>query len=157
MKPKSIVRDHFLADHRRLESIFERLLDAFEVNDRDEMRHLWTDLEHGLLAHLEAEETYLYPAFIAASGVQAMHLLADHDRFRERLAELGAALDLHLVRLDVARAFIAELQAHAEEEDRFLYQWADQHFDEARRGRLISALSYLLEQREHAPQAGASA
>jgi len=139
----SLVRDHFLADHRRLESIFERLLDAFEANDREEMRSLWTDLEHGLLGHLEAEETYLYPAFIQECGARARDMLAQHDRIRQRLADLGAALDLHLVRLDAASAFISELRAHAAEEDQFLYRWADERFEASGRQRLVGALSYL--------------
>ena len=131
------LREHFLADHRRLESLFERLLDAFEAGDQIEMRRIWGLLEPALLGHLEAEELHLLPAFSRVDEQAARGLRGDHEDFRKRLAELGAALDIHIVRLEVARAFIEALREHARKEDDLLYRWADENIEPSKRARLV--------------------
>jgi hemerythrin superfamily protein len=135
------VRDRFLADHRRLESLLEELLAAVEANDRPEMSRLWGELESGLLAHLEAEETHMFPALLRVSERNARFLVQEHQHIRRRLAELGVAVDLHSVRLDSVRDFIHELRAHAASEDQLLYKWADTHLDEPHRASIIEALT----------------
>ena len=132
--------DHFLADHRRLETLLERLLAAFEANDREDIAKLWTAFEAGLLTHLEAEEKHLLPALQKASERDARVLIQEHRHIRTRLEELGVGIDLHIVRLTVARDFIHELRAHAKNEDRMLYKWSDAHLDEPERAAVITAL-----------------
>ncbi len=119
-------RDQFLADHRRLDVVLEQLLASFEANDRDGVARLWTEFESGLLAHLDAEEAHLVPALLRASERDARVILGEHKHIRLRLAELGVGIDLHTVRLESARHFIDELRAHAYNEDRLLYRFADQ-------------------------------
>jgi len=133
-------RDRFLADHRRLEVLLERLIAAFEANDREDIARLWAELERGLCAHLHEEETRFFPGLLQTSGRTARVLIQEHRHIRARLAELGVALDLHAVRLDVARAFIDELRAHARSEDRLLYPWADERIGECDGGSLVNAL-----------------
>ena len=124
--PKSTeIRTLFLADHRRLDALLERLISAFEANDREDVQALWTLFERGLLAHLEAEENALIPALRSTNPTEADALLREHAHFRDRLAELGAGIDLHIVRLETARAFAAELLKHADREDQILYRWRD--------------------------------
>jgi hemerythrin superfamily protein len=119
------IRALFLADHRRLDDLLERLIAAFEANDREDIQALWTLFERGLLAHLEAEENVLIPALRSTNPTEADALLREHDHFRGRLAKLGAGIDLHIVRLETARAFAAELLKHADREDQILYRWSD--------------------------------
>lgn len=133
------IRDRFTADHRRIEALLEKLLAAFEANDREDIQTLWTGFESSLLVHLEAEEKYLIPALLRARERDAHTILAEHRHIRGRLAELGTGIDLHIVRCDAARAFIEELRAHARREDT-LYQWADERLAEAERDSLIGAL-----------------
>jgi len=123
------IRERFLAEHQRLEDLLERLLAAFAANDREDIARLWTELESGLSAHLHEEETSLFPAVLRASDRTTRVLVQEHRHIRARLAELGMALDLHAVRLEVARAFIDELRAHARNEDRLLYACADDRAD----------------------------
>jgi hemerythrin-like domain-containing protein len=135
------IRDRFVADHRRLEKLLERLLAAFEVNDREDMARLWNGFDSGLLAHLEAEEAHLIPGLAGVRELEARELLDEHQRFRECLTELGVSLELHTIRLDSARAFMDELRAHAQKEDQLLYRWGDTHLGEQERESLFTALS----------------
>jgi hemerythrin-like domain-containing protein len=141
------LRQELLADHRFLEHQLEQLLAAFEANDQAEMQPLWTNFEARLTAHLDTEDQILVPALFQWQARDARTIVEEHKHIRRRLAELGAAVDLHLVRLDVLRAFIDELRAHAQAEDKLLYQWADQHFSEAEETSISSDLAQALEAR----------
>ncbi len=145
-----LVRNHFLADHRRLEALFDRLLAAIRSDDREQIASVWTEFDAGLGAHLEAEEKYLIPELARASAHDAQTILAENDQIRARLAELGTQVDLHMVRLDSARQFVQELRDHALHEDRMLYRWADEHVDETIRARLRDALSRPARRRRRA-------
>ena len=134
------VREAFPADHRRIERLLEQLLTAFEANDREVIARLWTGVEAGVLAHFEAEETHMIPDLLRRSPRDARGILAEHQHLRSRLAELGVALDLHLVRLETARNFVAELRAHAKNEDRVLYRSADEGLSEAAQQATVEAV-----------------
>jgi uncharacterized tellurite resistance protein B-like protein len=135
------VRDRFLTDHERLEAVLEQVLAASGANDHEEMSRLWTEFHASLLRHLEAEERHLISALYRVCERDARVLVQEHRHIRTRLIELGAALDLHLVRLNSVRDFIDELRAQAKSEDRLLYQWADAHLDEPGRTSVIDALA----------------
>ena len=117
-------------NHARLDRIYEQLIEALAAN-APEARELWTALDHGLLAHMEAEERFVLPAFARVDRDEAVALLREHGKLREQLLELGIAVDLHFIRLDQGRAFIETLRAHAGREDRLLYRWADERLDAA--------------------------
>lgn len=135
-----VIRQAFLADHRRLEALLDDLLPAFEANDREEISRLWTLVEAGVLAHFDAEETHLIPDLLRKSACDARVIVREHQHLRSRLAELGVAVDLHLVRLETARHFVAELRAHAMSEDRLLYRGSDAHLDAATQRATVEAL-----------------
>ncbi|MBL0215264.1 MAG: hemerythrin domain-containing protein [Myxococcales bacterium] len=116
------------SDHARLETVFERLLDAMELGAPD-ARALWTELDRGLLSHLEAEERYVLPAFATVDRLAAREILRDHAQIREQLLELGVAMDLHMLRYEHSQEFIRVLRSHAAREDKLLYQWADTRLD----------------------------
>ena len=138
--PSQAIRDRFLADHRRLEDLFEQTLDAFERGAREELSELWTRFELELERHMGAEERFLLPAFARANADEAEAILADHKEFRCRLTEIGVGVDLHIIRLAVASKFIDHLRAHAHREDKLLYQWGDEHLDHGARLSLLGAL-----------------
>jgi hemerythrin-like domain-containing protein len=141
------IRAHFIDDHRRLESVMDRLLEAFAADARDEVASLWTMLDAGLSAHMEAEEAHLIPRLRATSEKSARRLLDDHEHFRARLMELGAGIDLHIVQIDTARAFIDELRQHARLEDEMLYTWSDAQLGEVERVSIIDSLAALVRQK----------
>jgi hemerythrin-like domain-containing protein len=112
--------------HHDLRELLTRLLAAMEANARDDVRSLWTELDHGLLAHMEAEERFVLPAFAHVDQEEARELLREHGVLRDELLKLGIAVDLHSVRYEWSREFAAALERHAEREDRLLYRWADE-------------------------------
>jgi len=116
--------NYMLRSHRELEDRYTRLLDAMN-NDTPDLRDRFTELEHGLLTHMEAEERYVLPSFARVEHDEAIDLIREHGAIRERLLELGVALDLHLVRYQRARDFIELLRAHAARETKMMYRWVD--------------------------------
>jgi hemerythrin-like domain-containing protein len=137
----SQVRDRLVQDHERLERVLEQVLAAFEANDREGVATTWAKFDTELLTHLDAEETFLIPTLFRANPRAARSIMEEHRHIRSRLTELGAGVDLHIVRLATARAFIDELRAHARHEDNLMYQWADQNVEESARGLLLQALA----------------
>jgi hemerythrin superfamily protein len=137
---ESRIRERFLADHVQLEELLEEVLRAFEADDRERIASLWNQFDARLLAHLAAEEKYMIPPLLRVDPPGARAILEEHEHIRARLTELGAGVDLHIVRLGTARAFIDELRAHANHEDKVLYQWADAHLGESDRATLLRAL-----------------
>lgn len=127
-------------DHHELASLFERLRDAFAADAREDTQTLWTELQRRLGAHLDAEETLLFPRFKEVDPKEVDALLAEHVRLRAQLEELGVGVDLKLVREPVAKAFLDTLDAHAKREDALLYRWADEAADEATRRALAKRL-----------------
>jgi hemerythrin-like domain-containing protein len=138
--PEFKVKEQFLADHRKLEELFQRVLNAFESGDRDEVAALWTEFDERLSAHMTAEEEFLVPGLMRTNERAARAILEEHRHFRSRLAELAAEVDLHVVRLTTARSLIDELRAHASHEDRALYTWADHALGEGKRASALAAL-----------------
>ncbi len=143
----ALLHDVLLADHRRLEALLERLLAAFVANDNMQMSSLWTELERGLLAHMETEEAQLLGRLEGPSPAVAEALLADHQRIRQQLAELGVAIDLHAIRLETARSFFDDLRAHSDREEQVLYRWADELLDAGERSAIVDGLRARLETR----------
>jgi hemerythrin-like domain-containing protein len=129
-----------LVDHERLEELMNEVLDSFEENDWPTVADAWTRFDADLRAHLDAEERYLVPSLLRADEPVARGILEDHRQFRRRLLELGAGIDLHIVRLGAAKEFVDALRAHAQREDEKLYRFADEHVDEFERRSLLAAL-----------------
>lgn len=118
------IQQRLLDDHVELDALFSKLMDAFNANAREDTQSLWTDLERRLERHFAVEERYLFPKFSALDATETRALQDDHSRLRRRLGELGAGVDLKLVRAEVARDFIDTLRAHATRENELLYRWA---------------------------------
>jgi hemerythrin superfamily protein len=135
------IRDRFTADHRRLESMIQHVIDVVTSDDRKEISELWDVFDAGLTAHLAAEEKHMFPVLMRRSERDAKALLEEHKLIRERLAQLDAAVDLHVLRLESVREFIDELQAHAAHEDALLYQLGDEVLPETKRSSVLELLS----------------
>ncbi|HVW24454.1 MAG TPA: hemerythrin domain-containing protein [Polyangiaceae bacterium] len=134
------VREPLLADHERLESLFQQVISAFEAGSREDVDAIWSRFDRELLEHMEAEERCLVPWLFRADQRAARSIIQEHRLIQSRLVELGESVDLHTIRLDVARTFIDELRAHAKHEDRVLYSWADEHVPEEDRRSLLGSL-----------------
>ncbi len=125
--PPSPVREQFLVDHRRLEDLASRFLAAVEAGDHAALIERWDELDAGVSAHLEVEDTVLVPILLRVSERDARAIVQEHRHLRTRLIELRKAVDQHAIRSDVARAFGDELRAHCGHEDNVLYRFADNH------------------------------
>jgi hemerythrin superfamily protein len=119
----------YMADHHaRLDRLFDTLLDAMRAGAPD-LRDIWSELDRGLMAHMEAEERYVLPAFARVDRDEAMALLREHGKIREQLLELGVAIDLHVIRWPRSEEFVRMLRSHAAREENLLYRWADAQLD----------------------------
>ena len=123
-------RHLLLDDHVRLLRLFDDVLERFRADDREQTRAAWTMFESSLVAHLEAEEHELLPAFRKVDPDEARALYSDHAWFRKRIEEMAVAVELHIIRADVAGTFIETLTAHSHREDRGMYAWAETALDE---------------------------
>lgn len=115
--------------HDRLDKIFGDLVRAFDVGEREQAARLWNGFEAELAAHFELEERRIFPELACAAPAEAAALECEHDRIREKVAELGVGLDLHLTRADAVAKLLFELKAHADREEALLYRWADVSLD----------------------------
>lgn len=132
MKATAKRQDHHEAElfvfmhgsHQTLERLFEKLILAVTADDRIEMHAIWEQVESKLLAHLEAEERFVLPAFAKSDRKEATELVREHGKIRELLLELGVAIELHYARLAPFQLFMGMLREHAQREETLLYRWA---------------------------------
>src|SRR5690349_12411328 len=90
------VSDRFRVDHQELENLFQRLLAAFEADDREQVAGLWTQFDDQLNAHMDAEERYFIPSLVVTNERAARAILQEHKLFRTRLMEFASQVDLHV-------------------------------------------------------------
>ena len=109
-----------------------------------QMQDTWSELDSRLATHLEAEERYMIPALRRWREREARAIVEEHKHIRRRMAELGQAIDLHTVRHETVCTFIDELRAHAQAEDKVLYQWADTQLSEPAKESVFSHLADAL-------------
>lgn len=107
--------------HDYLRELLERVLAAMAANARQDVCALWSELDHGLLAHMEAEERFVLPVFAHVDPEEARALLREHGLLREQLLQLGIAVDLHAARYESSREFAQLLERHAGREENLLY------------------------------------
>lgn len=147
MTRQQSIRSRLFSEHDELQGLLQQLRNAAEKADEPTLVRVWGDFESKLLAHLDAEESYLLPAFEQAHPEEAQKIRDEHARIRKLVAELGVRAELHCLRLQTVEALVDELRQHANEEDRWFYQWADETADEPTRARLFEHLAQGAEER----------
>ena len=133
------VTDPLVREHARLESLLDRAVAALGEGDERERARAWGELESELLAHMDAEERLLLPLFHRVSPRGAAIVGQEHRHIRARLAEVGASIAAGRPDRALARAFAAELRAHARSEERLLYRWAEVDLGPAERESVLVA------------------
>ena len=136
----SPIGERLTGDHREIEGLLDSLARAAEDADREALLPLWSDLERRLIQHMDAEERYLLPLIEASHPAEAKRTLLEHARIRDRLCELGLAVELHAVRRTDIQALIEVLRAHAEYEDKVLYVTAGGKASAAVEHRVVATL-----------------
>lgn len=140
-------------DHERLDALIEKLLDPVHANDAEAIDRVWGDFEHGLLAHLEAEEHHLLPALERVDTAEAASIRSDHATLRRLVAEVGAGVELHVVREHTVRRLMQFLRAHAAMEEHSLYRWAERGAPAASKASVVERLREALHVRKRATEA----
>lgn len=115
--------------HEHIRELLDRVTAAMAADAPDDIGPLWSRLEDELRSHMEVEERCMLPAFAHVDANEARTLLREHGEIRERLLELGVAVDLRYVRYHSSRAFAELLEHHTAREERLLYRWADKALD----------------------------
>ncbi|MGA8049685.1 MAG: hemerythrin domain-containing protein [Burkholderiales bacterium] len=120
-----------LQHHRYCDRCFASAIAAAAASDWDTFARQLAALEHALERHIAFEESELFPAFEAASGLRqgpTEVMRAEHAEMRELLAALGAAqpgIDPQGCRAELEH-LRAMLQEHNVKEEAVLYPACDQ-------------------------------
>lgn len=113
-------------DHLALDALCDDIANRAACGDWAVLDAGWTRLEATLLEHFSFEERFLFPRFAVTHPDEDAALRAEHDALRRQLAELGIAIEIHALREDTVREFLAAVRAHAAREDALFYAWVDE-------------------------------
>jgi hemerythrin-like domain-containing protein len=123
----SDLKQRLSADHAELEQQLQSLAQAVDADDpaRD-LCHCWAAFEAVLRDHLDTEEHCIFPVVAFAHCAEVEMLRVEHQLIRKTLAELGLAVELHILRKAAVDELSVLLARHAARENRSLYDWLDQ-------------------------------
>lgn len=122
----SLPLGHLMGQHyREIEETCLAVLGAGLADDPRDLVQCWSAVEHQLVDHMMAEERFLLPSYQRTDPETAQALRDQHARLRDRASEIGIAIQLHTIRCEQLEDFVAELRAHARDEEASLYRWAD--------------------------------
>lgn len=127
-------------DHRHIATLLERLLMHLRTDDRGAAREAWDRVERALLAHLDAEESWLFPGLSAIAPSEAQLLSDEHAELRRIMGELGLAFDRNVMGSVAVEAFSVRLADHSEREAVVLYPLAERRLEVARARALFAHL-----------------
>jgi hemerythrin-like domain-containing protein len=117
-------------DHRRLDAIFRKTGELAAAGSFAEAEAVFSGFASGLSRHIAMEETVLFPAFEAKTGMTegpTAVMRREHTEIRRLLSTIAAALaasdgsafDMERVRL------LEVLEAHNQKEEGILYPMSD--------------------------------
>ena len=115
--------------HAELDQRVATLLTTSDGGDCHELANAWGLFERELLRHFELEEEHLFRGYALERPEEVTALKQEHEALRRDLLALGIRADLHCLRAEAVKGFIAELRAHAAREEEALYRWAKTHVD----------------------------
>ncbi|HVH46546.1 MAG TPA: hypothetical protein VM925_29595 [Labilithrix sp.] len=131
------LRDRLLAEHAGIEFLLDEVIVAVEGGASAVVP--WKRFSSALLAQIDAEDGHLVTAL--PDDRSARLLRHEHCYLRGRHSELGRAADRDELDAGALRDFRDVLRAHARNDDRLLYCWAETHLDERRRDIVFGALT----------------
>jgi iron-sulfur cluster repair protein YtfE (RIC family) len=125
--PTQILPDH----HRHCDGLFAAAEDAALRGDWDAATPAFERFNAQMIAHFDAEESLLFPAFEAASGMTAgptRMMRHEHDQMRGLLAQLATACDARDSQEygGAAETLLMLMQQHNMKEENILYPMCDQ-------------------------------
>ena len=125
--PTQVLPDH----HRHCDNLFAAAEDAALRGDWTAAAPAFERFNAQMIAHFDAEETLLFPAFEAATGMRAgptQMMRHEHDQMRGLLAQLAAACDAQDSQEygGAAETLLMLMQQHNMKEENILYPMCDQ-------------------------------
>jgi hypothetical protein len=126
------LRDAFLEEHETLSTLLDEIVGSAE-RERDAR---WPCFVDALVAKLDAEDE-LVSAMPWEGGARV--LVQEHRFIRERLTELVEVARRSPLGAGALKNFSDILRAHARNDDRILYRWADQSLSDERCSKVVGA------------------
>lgn len=126
------LRSAMLDEHLELEGIFGFLLRSCRANAREDAAAAWIELDERIQRHFKFEERVLFPRFAKVDPLKVERLLEVHAQVRRLVAQMGAEVDLHLLRLSNVDDFVELMRRHAHRENELLYRLAEQNLERSR-------------------------
>jgi iron-sulfur cluster repair protein YtfE (RIC family) len=125
--PSQILPDH----HRHCDELFAAAEDAALRGDWAAAAPAFERFNTQMIAHFDAEESLLFPAFEAATGMTAgptRMMRSEHDQMRGLLSQLAAACDARDSQEygGNAETLLMMMQQHNMKEENILYPMCDQ-------------------------------
>lgn len=115
--------------HAELDQRINGLLTTADGGDGHDLANAWGLFERELLRHFEMEEQHLFRGYALEQPEEVIALKQEHEALRRDLLALGIRADLHCLRAEAVKGFIAELRSHAAREEEALYHWAKAHVE----------------------------
>lgn len=112
-------------DHERLEIGARHVLECVLFGRADVVEHAFARFSRELVAHLEAEELDILPAFERERPASASLLRDEHATLRATLELLGEQVAHRAAKPATVRKLVSLLREHAAREEAELYPWAE--------------------------------
>ncbi len=108
-------------DHRKVEELFRHLLDEFEPD-----REIFTQIRQDLLAHMEGEERYFYPALKQGEDLTFLtnEAIVEHETARTLLNKIAKTSETSEMWLPHVKVLSQIVDMHIEEEESDVFKKA---------------------------------
>ena len=119
-------------DHRACDDAFVEFENMISNQNWSELKSSWDAFSQKTLHHFEMEETVLFPAFEAATGMSSgptAVMRTEHQQMRSLMQEIEQAIaseDANQCQ-GVAETLMLMIQQHNMKEEQMLYPMSDQH------------------------------
>lgn len=116
------------ADHRHLDHRFDEFIARTASGDWRDCDAIWDGFSSALEQHMTYEERSVFPAYerTSVSAAEVVHQLREeHKELRQRLANIGVAIQLHAARAEEMKELVSVLREHVERESQSIYPWLD--------------------------------
>ncbi|WP_324779223.1 hemerythrin domain-containing protein [Thiobacillus sedimenti] len=127
----STILDFLGSDHRACDDLFASAEAAAAQKNWDSARKLFAEFDAAMAHHLAMEETVLFPAFEARTGMSAgptQVMRMEHEQIRGLLRDMAGAVAAadHHAYLGLSETLNMLMQQHNLKEENMLYPMSDQ-------------------------------
>ncbi len=128
-----MISEFMSAQHRHCDTLFSDFEAVAEQERWPEADRAFGEFRRATLAHLEAEETVLFPAFEEATGMARNQgptgvMIMEHEQIRDLMEQIAQALAARNAErvLDLGDTMMITIGQHNMKEEQVLYAMCDQ-------------------------------